>query len=105
MLRSVLMLAASVFITAFLSVLAVIFSIFSPSGEQSRGVARLWARTVLRVTGTRVKVIGRENIIMDKPQLFMANHQSDFDIPIVFAGIPVDFLWTVKKELFRWRVF
>ena len=105
MLRSVLMLAASVFVTAFLSVLAVIFSIFSPSGKQSRRVARLWARTVLRVTGTRVKVIGRENIIKEKPHLFMANHQSDFDIPIVFAAIPVDFLWTVKKELFSVPVF
>ena len=105
MLRSVLMVTASVFITAFLSVLAVIFSIFSPSGKQSRRVARLWARIVLCVTGTRVKVIGRENIIMEKPQLLMANHQSYFDIPIVFAGIPVDFLWTVKKELFNVPVF
>lgn len=105
MLRSVLMLTASVFITAFLSVLAVVFSIFSPSGKQSRQVARLWARIVLYITGTKVKVIGRENIIMEKPQLLMANHQSDFDIPIVFAGIPVDFLWTVKKELFNVPVF
>ena len=105
MFRSVLMFTASVFITAFLSILAVIFSIFSPSGKQSRQVARLWAKIVLCVTGTKVKVIGRENIIMEKPQLLMANHQSYFDIPIVFAGIPVDFLWTVKKELFKVPVF
>ena len=105
MLRSALMVTASVLITAFLSVMAVILSIFSPSGKQCRQVGRLWARIVLFVTGTRVKVIGRENITTEKPLLLMANHQSDFDIPIVFVGIPVDFLWAAKKELFSVPVF
>jgi 1-acyl-sn-glycerol-3-phosphate acyltransferase len=42
---------------------------------------------------------------MDRPQIFMANHQSDFDILIVLAHIPGQFRWIVKKELFQIPVF
>jgi 1-acyl-sn-glycerol-3-phosphate acyltransferase len=35
----------------------------------------------------------------------MANHQSDFDILIALAYIPVQFRWIAKKELFSIPVF
>jgi 1-acyl-sn-glycerol-3-phosphate acyltransferase len=52
-----------------------------------------------------VEIIGKENILRGKPQIFMANHQSDFDILIVLAHIPGQFRWLVKKELFHIPVF
>ena len=42
---------------------------------------------------------------MEKPQIFMANHQSDFDILIVLAHIPGQFRWIAKKELFKIPIF
>ena len=35
----------------------------------------------------------------------MANHQSDFDIFIVLAHVPVQFRWLAKKELFHIPIF
>jgi len=35
----------------------------------------------------------------------MANHQSDFDILIALAHIPVQFRWIAKKELFAIPIF
>jgi len=42
---------------------------------------------------------------MVKPQIFMANHQSDFDILVVLAHLPGQFRWIVKKELFNIPLF
>jgi 1-acyl-sn-glycerol-3-phosphate acyltransferase len=52
-----------------------------------------------------VEVIGKENILRGKPQIFMANHQSDFDILIVLGHIPGQFRWIAKKELFNIPIF
>jgi 1-acyl-sn-glycerol-3-phosphate acyltransferase len=35
----------------------------------------------------------------------MANHQSNFDILALFAGLPVQFRWLAKEELFRIPLF
>jgi len=60
---------------------------------------------LLLLGDTKVKVIGPENILFGKPQIFMANHQSDFDILIALAHIPVQFRWIAKKELFAIPIF
>jgi len=60
---------------------------------------------LLWLTNTRVEVIGGHNVMMNRPQIFMANHQSDFDILIVLAHIPGQFRWIAKKELFKIPVF
>ena len=39
------------------------------------------------------------------PYIFMANHQSNFDIPVLLAHLPVQFRWLAKAELFRIPVF
>jgi 1-acyl-sn-glycerol-3-phosphate acyltransferase len=37
--------------------------------------------------------------------IFMGNHQSYFDIPVLFQAVPVTFNWLAKEELFRIPVF
>src|SRR5574340_476809 len=100
MLRSTLIVSTAIFITGLLSICAIISTLFSKEGKASRRIAHLWARILLCIAGTKIRVIGLENIIPDRPQIFMANHQSDFDILIFLAAIPADFLWIAKKELF-----
>lgn len=58
-----------------------------------------WASIILKVCGVRVKVEGLENINGSGPYIFMANHQSYFDIFALLAGLPVDFKFLLKKEL------
>ena len=105
MIRSVLLLIIGVIFTAFMSGCAVLFPLISPGENKAHRIASLWARILLILTNTRVKVIGTENVLAGKPQVFMANHQSDFDILIVLAHIPGQFRWIVKKELFNIPVF
>jgi 1-acyl-sn-glycerol-3-phosphate acyltransferases len=105
MIHSALLVTLGVVITAFMSFWSVVFSIFPDADNKIHKVANLWAKILLLICNTKVKVIGEKNILHGKPQIFMANHQSDFDILIALAYIPVQFRWIAKKELFNIPIF
>ena len=105
MIRSVLLVTLGIAFTAFMSGCAIIFPLILPGESTAHKVAHIWGKLLLILTNTKVKVIGAENILKEKPQIFMANHQSDFDILIVLAYVPSQFRWIVKKELFNIPIF
>ena len=105
MLRSVIILIIGIAITGYISVCAIIFSLISPGENKIHSLARLWAKILHIHSNTRVEVIGAENVLTAKPQIFMANHQSDFDILIVLGFVPGQFRWIAKKELFKIPLF
>jgi 1-acyl-sn-glycerol-3-phosphate acyltransferase len=105
MIHSALLVTLGVAITAFMSFWSVVFSVFPGADNKIHKVARLWAKILLLLCNTKVKVIGAENLLPWQPQILMANHQSDFDILISLAFIPVQFRWIAKKELFAIPVF
>jgi len=37
--------------------------------------------------------------------IFMSNHQSNFDIPVLLGHLPVPFRWLAKAELFKIPIF
>ena len=61
-------------------------------------VSRNWARFLLLPAGVTFTVRGQENIPCDTAVLFVSNHQGNFDIPVLFAGInrPVGFLAKIE---------
>jgi 1-acyl-sn-glycerol-3-phosphate acyltransferase len=105
MIRSALLVTFGVAITGFISFWCIIYSILPNSENRIHKIANLWAKILLIISNTKVEIIGTENILRDKPQIFMANHQSDFDILIVLAHIPGQFRWIAKKELFNIPIF
>ncbi len=105
MIRSVLLVMLGVVVTAFMSGCSVMFSFFTTEEKVFHKIAIIWAKMLLYLASTRVEIIGAENILPDKPQIFMANHQSDFDILIILSHLPGQFRWIVKKELFNVPLF
>jgi len=105
MIRSALLVTLGTAITAFLSFECVIFSFFSNAANNIHKTANLWAKILLFICDIKVQIIGKENILRSKPQIFMANNQSDFDILITLANIPGQFRWLAKKELFQIPIF
>jgi 1-acyl-sn-glycerol-3-phosphate acyltransferase len=67
--------------------------------------SRFWARVSLVFAGVRLEIFGREHLPARGPVIYMANHQSNFDILALFAGIPLQFRWLAKQELFRVPLF
>lgn len=105
MIRSALIVTLGIAITGFFSFWSIIISIIPNSENRIHKIARLWAKILLLMSNTKVEVVGVENILRGKPQIFTANHQSDFDILILLAHIPGQFRWIAKKELFHIPVF
>jgi 1-acyl-sn-glycerol-3-phosphate acyltransferase len=105
MLRSMIILALGLAVTGYLSTCAIIFGLISPGENKIHHIARIWAKILLLLSNTRVAVIGEENVLAGKPQIFMSNHQSDIDILVVLGFVPGQFRWIAKKELFKIPVF
>lgn len=106
MIYSALLVTVGVLVTAFIAGFIVIMFPFFSRGENTVfKLANLWARILLFISNIKVEVIGRENVLVDRPQIFMVNHQSNFDILIVQAYIPSQFRWIAKKELFAIPIF
>lgn len=100
--RSVLFIAPSIVIaTAFWGFLSLCFSYADRGGRRQAYIARLWARTLLLVSGTRVTLLGAENLKPGQHYIFVSNHRSYMDTPVVLASIPGQFRFMAKAGLFK----
>ncbi len=59
------------------------------------------ARCYLRAAGARVHASGYENVDPHKAYVFVANHQSNLDPPLIIAYIGRNPGWLAKKEVFK----
>lgn len=57
-----------------------------------------WGKKLVKLTGSEVEVIGEENIPTDGAVVFVANHQSNFDIPLLLGYINKDKGFVAKAE-------
>lgn len=106
MYRSAVLILISGIVTGLTSLFVVVIYPFLGRGEFTiHKVARKWARILLAITGVDTRITGSDNVFLGRPQIFMANHQSVFDILVVLAHIPAQFRWIAKKELFEVPVF
>ena len=81
-------------------------SLFSKTGNSMFHLARLWAWILLKVTGVRVVVRGREKFDRSRAYMIIANHQSHFDGPALAWGLGgLQFRWIAKRELLKIPLF
>jgi 1-acyl-sn-glycerol-3-phosphate acyltransferase len=91
--------------TTLVGLVAIGCSFFSRNGDSVHLVARFWAKTILWVSGIRVTVIGIHRIESLTSCIFMSNHESNYDIPVLLSHLPRQFRWLAKAELFRIPIF
>lgn len=65
-----------------------------------------FARRVIDRTGIQLTVTGADRVPLDRAYVYMSNHQSHMDIPVLYASVPSPTLRMVAKtELFRIPLF
>lgn len=84
---------------------AFLGSLVERRGYAAHFCARLWAHMILFCSGVRVQIMGRENLDPDGAYVFMSNHESALDIPILIRSLPFQVRMMAKKELFRIPIF
>lgn len=87
--------------TIGLGTLSLLSTLFDRTGDLGHRCARLWARLILRTTGVRVQVSGLELLDHRHSYVLASNHQSIFDIPILFASLPLQLRIVAKSSLGR----
>ena len=102
-LRSYLLLDPLIWLyTIVLGTLSLISSLFDRSGRIQHGFARLWSRMILGTIGVPVTVEGLEKIDTAKAHVYVVNHLSALDIPVLYLHLPFQFRILAKRELFRY---
>ena len=93
------------FATLVAGILVIVLSFFVRSGNPLHKIARFWGRSILMVSRIMVSVKGLSNIDSSAPYIYMPNHQSNFDIPVLLGHLTVQFRWLAKVELFKIPIF
>lgn len=61
-----------------------------------------WAfRIVIFLSGTKVIVLGEENVPKDTPVLYVGNHRSFYDIILTYVRVPRPTGYVAKKEMLK----
>jgi len=80
--------------------LGALLGFIPPRGDWTRRMARVWAQLILWAALIRVKVEGAARVPTDGPVVFMANHESWLDIPVLLVAIPGQVRFLAKSALF-----
>lgn len=64
-----------------------------------------WGQKMFNRSGSTLEVIGIDKVPKDQTLVFVANHQSNFDIPLVAGFIPVPKGFVSKEEVGNYLIF
>ena len=88
--------------TIILGCLSLLCSFFDRSGEIQHGFARLWSRMILGTIGAPVSVEGLEKLDVTQARVYVVNHLSALDIPVLYQSLPFQFRILAKRNLFHY---
>ncbi len=63
-------------------------------------VARAWGKGIVAAAGVKPVVEGLEKL-PTRTAIYVGNHQSNFDVPLIFSEVPRHLRFVAKAELFR----
>ena len=87
--------------TVVLGTMSLTSSLWDRDGRIQHGFARLWSWLILHTIWSPAKVSGLDKIDLSRPHVFVANHASALDIPVLYTTLP-HFRIVAKEELFRY---
>lgn len=83
--------------TVFWGLAAVTLAALSPRVAFHAGTA--WAWCLCWASFVRVRVTGREHAPRGRSNVFLVNHQGDYDILALYGFLGRQFRWVIKQEL------
>ena len=86
--------------TVVLSLLTILGGPFDANGKRVYRISQLWTWIIVKFSGIRLTVEGLDRLDPKRQYLFVVNHQSNFDIPVLVQSLPqFQLRWLAKKEL------
>ena len=91
--------------SAVMGVLSILVSWIPPRGNWVCAMARLWSSSLLAASCIRVEVHREAPLDPKASYIFLSNHQSLFDIPVLLSTVPGQVRMMAKRSLFRIPIF
>lgn len=86
-------------LTILTAVFTIILSPIFPNAKFSYFPARWWGRIFCYLLFIKVKITGFEKLNSNKSYVIAVNHQSIYDIFVMYGWLPMIFKWLMKVEL------
>jgi 1-acyl-sn-glycerol-3-phosphate acyltransferase len=90
--------------TVVLGTLSILSTFVERKGHAAHWCARAWSWLILATTGVDVQVQGLERLTPGATYMFVSNHQSHYDTPVVFSSLPYQLRIIAKESLSRFPV-
>jgi 1-acyl-sn-glycerol-3-phosphate acyltransferase len=90
--------------TIVLGAASIASSLFDRRGRFAHACARTWSRLILKTTGVAVTVEGLDRLAPGTTYVFVSNHQSHYDTPVIFSSLPYQLRIIAKESLARFPV-
>jgi len=90
--------------TIVLGVASLLSSLFDRRGRLAHACARAWSWLILRTTRVDVAVEGLDRVRRGTTYIFVANHQSHYDTPVIFSALPFELRIIAKQSLARFPI-
>lgn len=87
--------------TAFFGTISLIVGLWDKGGEQQHAIARAWARVLLRIALSPVRVEHAERLPRGGAAVYACNHLSYYDTPVLYAKLPFQFRILAKAPLWK----
>ena len=105
MIKSIFFIINVVLWTFLLGTLAIVLGFIDKKGKLISFGIRCWSKILIFFSGVKIKIIGLENLKKNKNYIFASNHESNFDIPLIFSSINLHLVSIAKKELKKIPIF
>ncbi|HEY9118182.1 MAG TPA: lysophospholipid acyltransferase family protein [Marinobacter sp.] len=86
-------------LTLILFLPIVIAALAGRNGNAAFIGTQVYAWCILKLTGIRLRVTGRENINPTERYVILSNHASYFDPPALVLALGLQYRWVIKQEL------
>jgi 1-acyl-sn-glycerol-3-phosphate acyltransferase len=86
--------------TAIFGSLSLLASLFEKDGKVQHRIAQAWARTGVAISCSPVTIIGAEHL-QPQPAVYVCNHLSYMDTPVIFSSLPFQFRIVARHDLWK----
>jgi 1-acyl-sn-glycerol-3-phosphate acyltransferase len=98
--RTVVGVSVMVPLTAICAIVVTVIAQFNDRSKWIERVIQLWSSAALAIGPVTWSVTGLERLDTSRQYVFVTNHLSNFDIPLLFKAIHMPMRYLAKKELY-----
>ncbi|MDQ3021092.1 MAG: 1-acyl-sn-glycerol-3-phosphate acyltransferase [Bacteroidota bacterium] len=88
-----------------IAILTILVSPFDRKGKITHYLSKIFGNGILLIAGVKVEVEGKEKLDEKDNYIFISNHLSYFDIPILMKAIPNNVRFVYKDSITKIPVF